>query len=433
MPARASEAYPLRRFPFLTALLLSAALVGCALWCRLRANLHSENFQIARALVAGKGFAQPFGEPTGPTAWSAPVYPAIQAALLWAGDGSRDVVITGIVFLQVGVLVATGLLVVALAWQTTRRLGAPVAAALFALGLGYHFWHWFQLAHDCWLTLLVLNLLIAGLCWLGPLDRWPRAAGWGLFGGFCALTNPVIGFAWGVLSLALGLQQRAWSRLAVALLAAGLTLAPWTVRNYLAFGRLIPVKSNMAYEAYQSQCLQSDGLYQVATAERHPSNTSSREGREYRAIGETAYLDRKWQQLRDAIWANPGDFVERVTDRVLGVTIWYVPFHRTQEARQPWLLWVRRWTHPLPFLALLILLFTAARQPLLWPQWIVIGVYLLYLLPYIGLSYYERYTVPLVGVKVLLVLWAVDRLLSLWSQDRGDAGGQGLAPSPNRV
>jgi hypothetical protein len=42
----------------------------------------------------------------------------------------------------------------------------------------------------------------------------------------------------------------------------------------------------------------------------------------------------------------------------------------------------------------------------------VIGVYLLYLLPYVGISYYERYAVPLVGVKVLLVVWAVDRCLA---------------------
>jgi hypothetical protein len=35
------------------------------------------------------------------------------------------------------------------------------------------------------------------------------------------------------------------------------------------------------------------------------------------------------------------------------------------------------------------------------------------LLPYIVASYYERYAVPLLTVKVLLVVWAVDRLLSL--------------------
>lgn len=70
-----------------------------------------------------------------------------------------------------------------------------------------------------------------------------------------------------------------------------------------------------------------------------------------------------------------------------------------------------RLLHPLPFLALVFLLLSAAYVPLNWPQGTVIVVYLLYLLPYVAISYYERYAVPLVGVKVLLVLWGMDRIV----------------------
>jgi hypothetical protein len=179
---------------------------------------------------------------------------------------------------------------------------------------------------------------------------------------------------------------------------------------------------------YQSQCLQADGLYQATTAPLHPSRTGGREGQEYRQLGEIAYLDRKWQQFGDAVRADPEDFLERVTDRLLGATVWFVPFNRAVEGRQPWLLGARRLTHPLPFVALLVLLFTAARQPLLPAQWTVIAVYGLYLLPYISVSYYERYAVPLLVCKVLLVLWAADRLLALWRQDSG-----GLPPADRTV
>jgi hypothetical protein len=41
------------------------------------------------------------------------------------------------------------------------------------------------------------------------------------------------------------------------------------------------------------------------------------------------------------------------------------------------------------------------------------GVYVLYLSPYIAISYYERYAIPLLGVKVLLVVWALDRVLAI--------------------
>ena len=75
----------------------------------------------------------------------------------------------------------------------------------------------------------------------------------------------IVALAWGVLTLPGARGQRAWSRLGVAVLAAGLTVTPWVVRNYLVFGRLIPIKSNLAYELYQSQCLQPDGLLRSST------------------------------------------------------------------------------------------------------------------------------------------------------------------------
>ena len=304
-------------------------------------------------------------------------------------------------------------MVLVLARQTTQRIGTCLAAALLFGALCYHFWHWFQLATDCWLMLLTLDLLIAGFCWFSPFANMPKAAAWGLFGGLCALVNPSIALAWGVLSLAQGFHSRAWPRLAIALLVAMLTLAPWTLRNYWMFGRWIPVKSNLAYELYQTQCLQKEGLYRASTGGLHPSSPGSRERQEYKTLGEVAYLNRKREQFWESVAADPLDFLDRVAERFFGAVIWYVPFNESDQARRPWALWARRLTHPLPFLATLFLLFTAIREPLRLQQWSVIGVYVVYLLPYIAASYYERYTVPLVAVKVLLVLWAADRLWPL--------------------
>src|SRR5262249_26248121 len=122
------------------------------------------------------------------------------------------------------------------------------------------------------------------------------------------------------------------------------------------------------------------------------------------------FLDRKQRQFWEAVSSQPADFLRRVARRFLAATLWYEPFDPAQETRQPWVLWFSRLIHPPPFLALLVLVATSARRPLHWAQWVVIGVYLLYLLLYVGVSYYERYAVPLIGVKVLLVLWALDRL-----------------------
>jgi hypothetical protein len=382
-------------------------------------ELGGENYHIARSIVAGTGFANPFRGRTGPTAWMPPVLPAILAGLLWATGGNRDAVMAVFIVLQVLVLIGTGFLVLALARRTTTRLGAWAAVAVFVLALLSHFRLAFQKTGDSWLVLLALDLLVAGLCWWRPLGTWKRAAGWGVFGGFCALSNPIAGFAWGMASTLAGLRRRAAAPLAVALLAAGVTVAPWFVRNWLVFGRVVLVKSNLFYELYQSQCLQPDGLLQHLIFTHHPSAGATREAQEYRALGEAAFLDRKREQFLRAVRSAPADFADRVALRFLGVTLWYVPFHRPGEARRPAMLWLRRVTHALPFLGLLALVLTGVHQCLHPAQWLVIGVYAFYLLPYAVVSYFLHYGFPLIGVKTLLVLWGIDRLPALWGRPSG--------------
>jgi len=393
-------------------------------------ELGGENYEIAKSLAAGHGFASPFKEPSGPTAWMPPVLPVFEAGLLWVCDGNRDAVMAVVIVLQVGVLIGTGFLILALVRQTTRRAGQAVATTLFVLGLIGHFAWWFQRLHDSWLVLLTLDGLIAATCWSRPLERYRTAAGWGFFGGISALVSPVVGLTWAMLSLTIAGRGRAWLQLGLAVVVAGLVLAPWAVRNGLVFGRLIPVKSNLAFELYQSQCLQPDGLIQRTSINAHPYVSAGRQRQEYTALGETAFMDRKRQQFWQAVRADPLNFLGRMADRFLGATLWYSPFDRVEEVKSPWVLWARRLTHPLPFLAVLLLVFAAGRRRLSWAQGTVISVYGVYLLPYVVASYYERYAAPLLGVKVLLVVWAVERLLSYLPQTPSAGTREAQSPAP---
>jgi hypothetical protein len=394
-------------------------------------HLGAEYFNIAKAMVGGQGFANPFGAPTGPTAWMPPLLPTLLAGLLWICDGDRDAVMTVVVFMQVVVLIGTGLLVLALARTTTQKLGAIGAAVVFYVALLSNFHNCFQFTHDCWLVLLSIDLVIAGLCWFGPLQNGKRAAAWGLVGGLCALVNPVVAFAWGMSTVVTAFLQRAWSRLGIAVLIAGIALTPWTIRNYRVFGRLVPIKSNAAYEFYQSQCLQKDGLIRNSTFAHHPYGSGTRERQEYKQLGEMAFLDRKREQFLQAVWADPLDFLDRAACRFLGATLWYEPFNPRGESKHPWSLLFSRLTHPLPFVGLLVLLLTSIWRPLHPWQWIVIGVYLCYLMPYVAISYYERYGLPLLAAKVLLVIWGADRLMSLSFGAKRKSGRQCLTrPSP---
>jgi hypothetical protein len=375
-------------------------------------HLGAEYLNVAQAMVDGKGFANPFHDETGPTAWMPPMLPAILAALLWLFQGDRTAVMIVVIVLQLAVLMGTGLLVLALVRQTTHRLGPAVAAAIFVVGLLLDFFLCFQFTHDVWLVLLAVDLMIASLCWGRPLERSWKAAAWGAFGGFCALVNPVVAFTWGILSLVTALRHRAWLKLGVAGLVAALMVAPWTLRNYLIFGTLIPVKSNAGYELYQSQCLVPDGLVQVKTFIVHPYTADNPERQDYRDRGEIDYVRHKQERFRESVSADPLGFAERVFNRFVAVTLWYMPFEREELVRIPGWVWMRRLAYPLPFLALIFLVISARREPLHAIQWTVIGIYAIYFIPYVGISYYDRYAVPLVGAKVLLVIWAADRLLA---------------------
>jgi hypothetical protein len=135
-------------------------------------HLGAEYYSVAGALVAGRGFADPFRAPTGPTAWTAPVLPALLAGLRWAFGNDRAGVTAVIVLLQDLTLIGTSVLVVALARQTAGH--ARLATGLFVAALGYYFWRCFQDTHDCWIVLALLDLLVAGLVWQRPLEASRR-------------------------------------------------------------------------------------------------------------------------------------------------------------------------------------------------------------------------------------------------------------------
>src|SRR5687767_5190445 len=91
----------------------------------------------------------------------------------------------------------------------------------------------------------------------------------------------------------------------------------------------------------------------------HPYVSAGRERREYKALGEIEFLAKKRAQFKESVYADPEDFLDRVAWRFLGATVWYVPFNRAHITQRPWSTWISRAMHPLPFLGLLALGFTA--------------------------------------------------------------------------
>lgn len=376
-------------------------------------HLGAEHLHIAQALSRGRGFSDPFGVPAGPTAWMAPAYPALLAGLLQLTEGDLDAVVNAILVLKFATFVVTGFLLLLLTRRTLGNDWLSIVVTVFTLVLGIEFWQAFQMTHDSWLVLLAIDGLIAGLCLTNPFRSWGTTLLWGCFGGACALTSPVVGMTWAILSSGVAWHNQQLRRVLVAGLFAFLVILPWTIRNYQVFGRVVPIKSNLAYELYQSQCLQSDGVLQSSSFSIHPNSVHNDEGNQHQQLGEKAYLDRKWDTFLSSVQSDPSDFVARIVDRALAATLVYVPLQRGDEDRRPWSVWVGRVTHPLPFVMLILLLLTHFRKPLQPIQWAIIAMYFVYLLPYVLASYYERYAFPLLPVKVLLVVWGFERLWHL--------------------
>src|SRR4051812_22294237 len=196
-----------RPFPFVTAALTALAIFACAAWANLafavtdprdfvffppfQAGINangnerfgSEYGNIARALYAGRGFADPFPEQTGPTAWMPPLLPALLASLLWLSDGDGQFIAAAAVLLQVIALVGAGILIIAITHQTAHRLPAFLAGIMFLVAMLSDFHAWFQDLHDYGFILFGVNLLVAGLVWLRPLENKKTACAWGIAGG----------------------------------------------------------------------------------------------------------------------------------------------------------------------------------------------------------------------------------------------------------
>ena len=130
-----------------------------------------------------------------------------------------------------------------------------------------------------------------------------------MFGGFSALTEPVI---LSVVPL-LGLwtlyrrfrQDKGWKiPMAAAALSALAVMSPWLLRNYELFHKFIPVRSGFGLELYIGNNGYSE---RWVNSSLHP-NHSDAELSEYEHVGEIAYMDHKLQQAKSYIRIHPAWF-----------------------------------------------------------------------------------------------------------------------------
>ena len=369
-------------------------------------HLGAEYDSIARSIHDGNGFASPFDEPTGPTAWMPPVLPYVLAAFYYVADGDRSLVVSLVLVVKSLVLVLCG-------WQVLlvgrAQNCALLALILFVLGLCLEFFYLFQFTHDTWLILLSLLLLSVSLRRLELAARYSEVQ-WGAVGGLCVLCNPILGLVWGIgtVGAARGCLHLRLRAVTIAISVCMIIVLPWCIRCRVVLQTWVPIKSNATYEAWQSLCKDDDGLLDLRTLETHPWVCDGKERRDYRDLGEVTFVAEKQPEFLASLRQSPSEGVTRVIRRALVATQYYMPLF-DEEAEYG--VKIRRAIFFVPFASWCIVLCTYRRQPL-YAKFLA-WTYAAYLAPYVITSYYDRYGAPLIVVKLLLCLFAIRSLAAM--------------------
>jgi hypothetical protein len=370
-------------------------------------HLGAEYYFIAQSIAEGKGFSNPFQVETGPTSWMPPVYPIFLATLIELFH-DKLLVAACVVFLKNMVLIGVGLLAYEIAKKTLYVLKPGVILAIYTLFLLGNFRWYFQITHDEWLLLLLICIIFPLAVRFNRNTISPSVAIiWGIVGGFAMLANPVIGLSWIVLSLINFLSHKNVRALIVSLLLFSSLCSLWVIRNYSVFNRFILIKSNFYYEAYIYNYNTTDGLFDEEFTKKHPVwQVKDDPQTPYRKLGEIQFLDTYRKKFFSAFKQDPHRYLSNIKNRLLSALIIYYPYNKYEY----WSILFNGLLHPLPFLCLIFILCSRVHRSSDYFKTALL-IYTIYLIPYIIVSYYVRYGIPLTLLKLLFCAWAVDLIM----------------------
>lgn len=279
-----------------------------------------ETGRVARAIAAGEGFSSPFGEPSGPSALIPPVYPYLLAGVFKLFGTFSKTSALAILTLN---SIFSALTCIPVYLASRASFGEKVAAWSGWMWAVFPYAVYFSGARVWNITLATLLFSLVFLMTL-RLDRSSGLGAWvgyGLLWGVNALTNPVVlssaPFLGGWLLYRLNKQGAKWRLLTAAYAAAFLlVIAPWWLRNYMTFHRVIPIRDNFWLEMHIGN---SGDTSHVQPPSAHPL-TSRMELEQFRSLGEIGYMDAKKREQVQRIVSHPAEFLWLSVRRV--VFIW---------------------------------------------------------------------------------------------------------------
>ncbi|HSS96542.1 MAG TPA: hypothetical protein VLK33_05925 [Terriglobales bacterium] len=269
---------------------------------------NDESAHIAAALASGKGFSNPFGPATGPTAWLGPAYPFFLSRIFAIfGSFTRASVIVALIF-NCAFSALTCLPTFFIARYTFGLRIAKQAAWASAL-LPYIMYWGIRWVWDTSLSALLFALLFMLTLQLGQLSTLRKWILYGALWGLAGLTNTAqlafLPFAGSWICYQQFKQRKPFFVNATAgAIIFFLVVTPWIWRDYAVFHKFIPIRGNFGVEFHLGNTDNAMGIWQVWL---HPTQNVL-EFKQYRQMGEVAYVQAKLQQTKDFIHRNPRHF-----------------------------------------------------------------------------------------------------------------------------
>ena len=301
--------------------------------------------RIARSLVTGHGFGNPFNGLSGPTAWLPPVYPLLMAAAfkvfgvytrgaalaLMVVDSALSAAVAPAVYeIAARVFDARGIA------RRASTMAAPVAVwsawmwAVYPAALQYAVhWIWEMSVTACLFSwAIVVALRIRGVGEKQEVENRKQEVAWGLrfvlgvLWGVIALTNASLLFCLPAMMIwIMWPQLRKWRlgrgalvRPLLTCVAFAAVLAPWVMRNEQVMGAPVLTRDNFGVELYESTLERNQGYPWGTTV---PLWTGDPEYKQYVRMGEIAFAKMRGEEAKARIKARPGRIAKWTLDRFL--------------------------------------------------------------------------------------------------------------------
>jgi len=270
---------------------------------------------LAKSLLAGQGLSSPFGGSTGPTAFVAPVYPMLVAAVFKVFGEHSTASEVAILAAQALVNLVTVWLMMLVARRLFNQATATVAGLVWACSLPLA-WMPTILWETSLSCCLLMGLLATVLKYratpeVGPIE-WMTLGG---YCGLCGLVNPALLPTVAAVVLWLAYVTRRQKALwpLFAALSFTLVFAPWPIRNARVFHAFIPLRTTVGFELWMGNREGATGFLDESLFPMF----NQRELADYVARGEVGYSANKSELAKRYIASHPSEFAALTARRAV--------------------------------------------------------------------------------------------------------------------